>query len=54
MNASSPKNLFISLQLHTQKSEKVAKIGANKVGVKVSDDRLKNDAEVEIGGYWWI
>ena len=43
MNKEAPKYLFISLQLHTHKSGKVAKTGAIQVGVKVFDDRLKNE-----------
>ena len=53
MNTGSPKNLFISLQLHIFKSGKVAKIGAIPVGVKVSDGSLKNERKwksVDIGG----
>ena len=41
MNKDVHKYLFISLQLHTQKSGKVAEIGAIPVGVKVSGVRLK-------------
>ena len=43
MNKDVPKYLFISLQLHTRKSGKVAKIGAIPVYVKVSGDRQKNE-----------
>ena len=54
MNTGSPKNLFISLQLHIFKSGEVAKIGAIPLGVKVSDDRPKNEMKwksVDIGGF---
>lgn len=54
MNKDVPKYLFISLQLHTQKSGKVAEIGAIPVDVNVSDDRLKNERKwksVDIGGF---
>ena len=53
MNKDVPKYLFISLQLHTRKSGKVAEIGAIQVGVNVSDDSLKNERKwksVDIGG----
>ena len=53
MNTTVPKYLFISLQLHPRKSGEVAEIGAIPVGVKVSDDRLKNEMKwksVDIGG----
>ena len=53
MNKDVHKYLFISLQLHTQKSGKVAKIGAIPVCVKVSDGSLKNKRKwksVDIGG----
>jgi hypothetical protein len=53
MNTTAPNILFISLQLHPRKSGKVAEIGAIPVGVKVSDDRLKNEMKwksVDIGG----
>ena len=54
MNKDVPKYLFISLQLHTRKSGKVADIGAIQVSVKVSGDRLKNERKwksVDIGGF---
>ena len=54
MNKEVPKYLFISLQLHIFKSGKVAEIGAIPVGVKVFDDRLKNERKwksVDIGGF---
>ena len=54
MNTTVPKYLFISLQLHTRKSGKVAKIGAIPVCVKVSDGSLKNVRKwksVDIGGF---
>ena len=54
MNKDVPKYLFISLQLHTHKSGKVAEIGAIPVGVKVSGGRLKNERKwksVDIGGF---
>lgn len=53
MNKDVPKYLFISLQLHTQKNGEVMEIGAIPVGVKVSDDRMKNERKwksVDIGG----
>lgn len=53
MNKDVPKYLFISLQLHPRKYGKVAEIGAIPAGVKVSDDRLKNEMKwksVDIGG----
>jgi hypothetical protein len=43
MNTTVPNILFIPLQLHSRKSGKVAEIGAISVGVKVSDDKLKNE-----------
>ena len=54
MNKDVPKYLFISLQLHTQKSGKVTEIGAIPVGVKVLGGRLKNERKwklVDIGGF---
>ena len=39
MNKDVPKYLFISLQLHTRKSGKVAEIGAIHVSVGVSSDK---------------
>ena len=53
MNKTVPKYLFISLQLHTQKSGKVAETGAIQVGVNVSGGSLKNERKwksVDIGG----
>ena len=53
MNTDAPKYLFISLQLHTRKSRKVAETGAIPVGVKVLDGSLKNERKwksVDIGG----
>ena len=54
MNKDVPKYLFISLQLHTQKSGKVTEIGAIPVGVKVLGGILKNERKwklVDIGGF---
>ena len=53
MNKDVPKYLFISRQLHTRKSGKVAETGAIPVGVKVLGGRLKNERKwksVDIGG----
>ena len=43
MNTDVPQNPFISLQLHTRKYGKSAEIGVIPVGVKVSNDRMKNE-----------
>lgn len=54
MNTTVPQYLFIFLQLHTRKYEKVAETGAIQVGVKVSDGSLKNERKwksVDIGGF---
>lgn len=54
MNTGSPKNLFISLQLHTRKYGKVAEIGAKSVSVDVSNDRREMTRKwksVDIGGF---
>lgn len=53
MNTGSPKNLFISLQLHTHKYGKVAEIGAKPVSVGVSSDKREMTRKwksVDIGG----
>lgn len=53
MNKDVPKYLFISLQLHTLKSGKVAEIGAIPVGVKVLGndwEKMRKWKSVDIGG----
>ena len=53
MNKDVPKYLFISLQLHTRKSEKVEKIGAKPVNVGVSSNKREMTRKwksVDIGG----
>lgn len=54
MNKDVHKYLFISLQLHTRKSGKVAEIGAKPVGAGVSSDKREMTQKwksVDIGGF---
>ena len=54
MNKDVPKYLFISLQLHTRKYWKVAKIGAKPVSVGVSSNKREMTRKwksVDIGGF---